>query len=364
MLDRIHYFAGVLIWVFIFLAAPGLAGAEDYEQALQLGRHAACQAAEMLDVSWSEQEAIVLTNAGYARAGGSSTQGCLDGLSKETGASLGKSSMIKLQARFDQPLWFAFYVPESGQAVYLQLNNKAELKESSQKGDQELFEVRDKARIDSDYLFEHPEKFEEYSAENLFGTNLFRVIAAANLVAQDVPQDMLQCIQPHDHYCPGVTSGVLLARFIEKNILADAPDAECFVLSLQPWCKEDALQAVLNVTPGKRSYGTYYPEQDEVKAWPSPLDRTSSIVFVRKEDGPWQGWMLEFDFDQVRKEFPGPKPGSGALDKLALGLWMTETLDDSGRFVSVLKKFELEKGQNPRDFLRPEQSLLQELAAK
>ncbi len=345
---------GVFIWGLILGASPCGANNIDYVHAFNLGQKAAQQAAQILGTKWSGQNVIVLSNAGYARPGGLFTRGSLDGLSQSTGTSWGRADLLSLQSRFDQALWFAFYTPENGKCAYLELDSAITRKAlTSQEQEQKLFTVQETARIEAGYLFEHPKQFAEYSRKGLFGPNLFRVVAAANIAAQKPPLDLLQAIQPHDHYCPGVTSGVLLVRFIEDNILKDAPGADCFILGLQPWCKEDALQALLNTTPGKRSYGVFYPDQNQIQDWPEDLQKTSSIVFVRKKENPWQGWMLQFDFDQARAQYSGPKPDNPALEKLALGMWLTENIHRPERFVSVVKTFELDQGLHPKDFLQP-----------
>ncbi|MFP4259252.1 MAG: FmdE family protein [Desulfovermiculus sp.] len=344
--------------VFLITALAGTALAEEYAGAVNLGREAAREGAKMLDIHWSDQQAMVLTNAGYARPEGICTRGCLDGLHAKTGASPGRSTLISLQSRFDQPLWFAFYAPKTGQCAYLQMENEAVHQALSDNDDsslpKDLFSVSQKAQIDAKYLFAHPEKFAAYKEQGLFGSNLFRVTAAINLMAHGAPDEVLQAIVPHDHYCPGVTSGVLMARYVQENLLPDDPKAECFVLSLAPWCKEDALISLLNATPGKQGYGVLYPGDEQAKNWPDPLDKTVSVVFVRQKDRPWQGWMLGFDFDQVREEYSGPEPEDPALEKLALGLWLIQTCDEPDRFVTVHKTFELKHDMHPKELLRPD----------
>ena len=353
----------IMLWALFITLTAGQVTAADYETAKTLGEKAAQEAADILDLNWSDQEVIVLTNAGYARPNGISTRGCLDGLSQKTGTSQGKNNLIKLQDRFDQPLWFAFYIPETGKTAYLQLNEKLDLKSEIQgKKDQDLFALSHKARVDADYLFEDPDKYEQYIQDGLFGANLFRTIAAANIAEHEQAPFLTQALQFHDHYCPGVTSGILLARFIEKNIFADAPEARSFILSLQPWCKEDALQVLLNTTPGKRGYGVFYPDSDAVQTWPDPLDKTCTVVFTRQKDSPWQGWMLEFDFDLARKKYDGPQPENEALNKLALGLWMMDTIHEPQRFVSVHQTFVMDKDLHPRELLHPEADPVQMLS--
>jgi formylmethanofuran dehydrogenase subunit E-like metal-binding protein len=344
-----------LALVYVLLQSSSLgATAPNYDAARSFGRSAAERAAELLDCGLNEQKLIVLTNAGFARPGGLSSKGCLDGLSAATGSSVGSSTLLRLQSRFDQPLWFAFYRPDSGKCAYLQAQGERAAKALS--GEQfrdRGFALEQAARINADHIVDHAGAFQDRAENGLFGNNLFRVVTAANAAAKNSPDDLLTAVQLHDHYCPGVSSGVLLARYIRQQILPGRPGADCFVLSLKPWCKEDALITLLNTTPGKRSYGVLYPGDGESESWPAPLSRTDSIFFLRENSGSWQGKMLRFDFAKAKEMFSGPETGITTVDKLAMDLWLMGYLDEPGAFVDTVGTVQLDNGQSPRDLLSP-----------
>jgi formylmethanofuran dehydrogenase subunit E-like metal-binding protein len=344
-----------ILIMLLLVTGQATATAPNYESARELGRAAAMQAADMLGTPWEGRQAIVLTNAGSARPGGLSSRGCLDGVGELTGASQGKATLLPLQSRFDQALWFAFYSPASGRCAYLQAESMAAARAlSAQKQPAgEVFSLRQVARIEADFILGNIETFQARAQQGLFGENLFRVVTVANAAAEGCPDDLLRAVQVHDHYCPGVTSGLLLARFVQKDLLATAPERQCFVLGLQPWCKEDALITLLNATPGKRSYGVVYPKEDDPATWPAPLDATSTVVFTRSGSEQWQGWMLRFDFDKAKSMFDNPDSGSTVVDKLAMDLWFMNFLDRPEVFVSLLKTVRLPEGSSPKDLLRP-----------
>lgn len=344
-------FLAAMLWLCF---ASAVASASSYESAKALGRAAALRAAAILEVDWAESEAVVLTNAGYARPEGESTSGCLDGLAEATGASIGRSTLLSLQSRFDQPLWFACYNPGSGRCAYLQAEPaRAAAFLSGQEGGTVVFSLEQTARIDAGHVLKHGERFKARADQGLFGQNLFRVVTAANAAAEGSPDDLLRSIAVHDHYCPGVTSGVLLARYVGEEFLASDPGSHCFVLSLDPWCKEDALTTLLNATPGKRGYAVVYPQEGRKADWPEPLDQTSTVIFTREGSGPWQGHMLRFDFAKAKAMFKGPKTGSPVLDKLAMDLWFLDFLDRPEVFVSEVGRLELPKGMSPKALMRP-----------
>ena len=342
--------------LFFVMIAPASATAPGYARAVLLGERAAQEAAGMLGQDLQTGRVIVLSNAGYARPFGRSTQGCLDGLAQTTSASVGSSTLIALQARNDSPLWFAFFSPQSGECVYLQ----AEGDVFSDRANTSLWSVRQQARIDGDHIFAHPEEFTARGKKGLFGKNLFRIVTVANAAARNCPDHALQAMRVHDHFCPGITSGVLLAQYISQQILT-RQDQKLFVLSLVPWCKEDALTTLLNATPGKRAYAVVYGDRKEAGNWPAPLNRTCTVAFTPDEEGIWTGRLLGFDFDAARKRYEDRVFGYPVLDKLYADLWFLDHLDEPESFVEELGQVALPKGTSPKDLVRPDSALLKRL---
>ncbi len=349
-------FLGLALVLCVFTSA--LAMAPDYDRAVYLGAEAVERAEDLLSVEFSKTEVIALTNAGYSESGGQSTLGCLDGIAAASTASVGSSTLITLQCRPDEPLWFAFYLPASGRCAYLQMEagKTAAVLEKNARPD---FKLEHSARIDAGYLFNNPKKFKKQAEDGLFGKNLFRVVTVANAAAKDCPDSALQAMRVHDHYCPGVTSGVLLAEYVQKEIISPEQDG-LFVLSLVPWCKEDALTTLLNATPGKRSYGVFYADREKTGEWPEPLDKSCTIVFT-KQGEKWTGHILGFDFNRAKKMYGDKKFGFYVLDKLYADLWFLDYLNRPEKFVDNLGTIALKKGESPKDFLRPDMDVLKKL---
>lgn len=341
------------ILIILLLAGSAFAAAPEYDRAAELGRVAAAEAAGMIGKDWPGREAIVITNAGYASPQGLSTQGCLDGIPSAAGVSVGASTLLAVQTRFDQPLWFAFFDKGTGLCAYLETTNDVVadyLQKQSSKG--ALFQTAQKARIDADHLFAEPGEFITRAKAGLFGNNLFRIVTISNAVARGCPESALKAMQVHDHYCPGVTSGVMMVEYIRRHILVDMPTVPCFILSLQPWCKEDALVTLLNATPGKRSYGVFYPTDKDIEN-AGPLANVCTAVFYRNGKNPWKGELLAFDFAKAKKQYSDKQFGYPVLDKLYADLWFLDRLDTPEEFVSVVKKVEMKEGADPKNLLRP-----------
>jgi len=342
-----------LTFILTLVAASALASGQQYQQAVKLGELATGEAVRMLGQDFHHGEMIVVTNAGYASPGGSCSLGGIDGLVSATGATIGSGTLIPVQSRFDQPLWFAFHDQKSGKCAYLEAAPDKAAAMLNGTGTQDaVFSIAQMERIDAAHLFAEPETFKAKAKSGLFGDNLFRIVTIANAAAKGCPAKALKSIQVHDHYCPGVTSGVFVAEYVRKHILVDTPKAKCFVLGLQPWCKEDALLVMLNTTPGKRSYGVVYPTKED-KENAGPLAKADTAVFVREENGPWKGWLLAFDFASAKKQYQTRDYGFAVIDKLHADLWFLERMDAPEEFVSVVKKVELPESMEPKDLLRP-----------
>lgn len=330
-----------------------MAASANYGNAVKLGQAASAQASGMLGVDWKDAEVIVTTNAGYAMPGELSTKGCLDGVSEATGAKVGASTLLTLQGRFDQPLWFAFFSKKTGQCAYLEYDSISAAKALNGVSPESLKAgVAQTARIDADYLFAHADDFSAKLKKGLFGNNAFRIVTTSNAAARDCDSETLMAVQVHDHFCPGVSSGIVMANYVRHKLLP-SPDAGCFVLSVNPWCKEDALTTLLNTTPGKRGYAVVYPTAKQRAAWPAPLDQACSVIFTQQKGQPWHGTVLGFDFAKAKAEYGKKSYGNKIIDKLNADLWFMDNMDRAEAMVKPLKEFDLESGMIPRDLMQP-----------
>ncbi|MCI5132697.1 MAG: hypothetical protein D3904_14565, partial [Candidatus Electrothrix sp. EH2] len=149
----------------------------------------------------------------------------------------------------------------------------------------------------------------------------------------------------HDHYCPGVTSGILMAQYIEQHF-----SDKLFLQSIQPWCKEDALQAILNTTPGKKSYDVLYPSEADLAAWPEWARKASTIVYSYDSAAEkWHGAALQFTWT----EDTCPDYGHSVMNKLCKDIQYVDKMDRPEDFVSIVNEFILPKDVGPKQLARP-----------
>jgi formylmethanofuran dehydrogenase subunit E-like metal-binding protein len=319
-----------------------------------VGRKAAAKAIQMMkeEVAWlSAKDLIALTNAGYAQVYGEITTGALDGLSGVLGVSRGDNSLVEVHSAADKALWFAIYHQRSGYCVYLQVDPDA-LDSGffwGRRNRQSLFSIAVMEQINAAHLFDNAEEYAEKFNNSVFGGNEFRVVTIANAVAQGAPTYAVRSFEFHDHYCPGVTSGILMALYIQDFFPLDN-GGSYFVQTVQPWCKEDALLSMLNTTPGKKGYAVTYPTNEDMAVWPEWAENASTIVYRKDPNtGNWDGVVLGYQGGDTAC----PAYGHSVMNKLCSDLWYLERLDQPEDFITVLKEFSLGDGVDPKSYARP-----------
>jgi formylmethanofuran dehydrogenase subunit E-like metal-binding protein len=318
-----------------------------------VGQFAATLSLEMIRTAGTapdRNQCTVLTNAGYSEMFGMPTQGALDGLAAVTGASRGKNTLVEIHAAAWDPLWFAVHDQKSGFCVYLEMDRPVESDPLNFPGalSPDIFGIRTVERIDAPYFYAHAKAFETRLAGRIFGDNAFRVITIANAVASGAPANVIRAFEFHDHFCPGVVSGILMAGYVQAHF---PPGRSGYIVhGIDPWCKEDALMTLLNATPGKKKYAVSYLSKAE-RAKRLPEVEPAATIVYRQDDQTrqWEGILLGFDWTDTAC----PKTGNVIIDKLCIDLWYLERIDSPETFVKVLKTVTLPDGVSPLDWAGP-----------
>ena len=141
-----------------------------------------------------------------------------------TGVKPGNKTLIQVQSQPNKALWFALYEKESGQCTYLEVNPNflSSGTAVSQIAADSLFSTIALEQINADHLYENSAKYAAKFNAGVFGGNEFRIVTIANAVAADAPIWAVHSFEFHDHYCPGVTSGILMGQYIKENFPADS----------------------------------------------------------------------------------------------------------------------------------------------
>jgi len=157
----------------------------------------------------------------------------------------------------------------------------------------------------------------------------------ANVWAKDGPYDFLKSAELHNHICPGLTSGYLMAHYI-LNHYPLKKDEKYTVVACPVWCKEDALQVVLDCTPGKKGL-VVKPLSDEQKERISIANPAGMVLVWNAEKKSGKGAALSFNFDTLRALSPKDTP------KAAMVLAAVEHLNQPERFVTTAAEFDIDE---------------------
>jgi formylmethanofuran dehydrogenase subunit E-like metal-binding protein len=134
-------------------------------------------------------------------------------------------------------------------------------------------------------------------------------------------------------------------------------------LSIPPWCKDDALQILLNTTPGKSGYAVYYLNADD-KANLKDEAKDIAGIFFRYNGTTklYEGIVLTFSFSTVTAMSGfDTSVGYGWDSRLAMDLWFLDYLDQPELFITEIRSFELPSGMAPTGWARPGTDPLKEL---
>ncbi|QSZ27078.1 hypothetical protein ACETAC_09445 [Aceticella autotrophica] len=306
---------------------------------------------------------MVLTNAGYAIIDNKSTSPCLDGITSVIGCTSGNGNLLEIHTADSKPLWFFFYEKNSGNGIFIEmdgikvaryLNGNIKLNDVK-KDPSSFFKIVDKENIASDNLLANPDAWNQKIQKKVFDGYEFAIVTIANIASKGAPAGLIKSALFHDHLCPGVTSGYIIANYLKKEFPLRSPSESYYILAVPPWCKEDALQVILNTTPGKGGMAVI-PMNDNNKKNLKPDAQNLAGIYFRYDSvtKKGDGVVLSFDFSKAQglsginmnKGFPWES-------RLKLDIWLLNYLEKPQFFINVIKSFELKPGEVPTDYAQP-----------
>lgn len=310
----------------------------------------------------STKNLLIVTNAGYVNVNNKSAAPCLDALTAATGCTAGKGNLLVVHTSTYSPLYFFFFDKETDKAAYLEANTdlfklndrKMGFAEVMAEKEQTLFKFQSMEDIAYKKITTDPQNWSEKLRNKVFNGKEFSLVTIANLWAAGAPTELMQSALFHDHFCPGVTAGYYLARYLMEKLPLTG-DQNYYIISSPAWCKDDALQVILNCTVGKAGM-VVYPLSDTEKEFLLPVakDATGIYFAYSKSNKTGKGVVLGFDWDRLCKDsgitFGKEYPWR---DYLECELWMNRHLNDYACYVQVIKEFDLVKDTLPSDYVGP-----------
>ena len=343
--------------LFLLLVFPGLVLAqgtiEDIENLTGKGRvttlhllgaKASTIAMQQLSFTKGDANVLAMTDAGYSIISGQTTEKCIDGVIAVSGCTTGGSNLLMIHRSKELPLWFAFFKKDTRDFIYLQVNsavvNKS-IDEISKLADNEVFTIIAKENIVLDDLYNNSDKWNEKINNKIFGGNESSLIGIASVWAHPkCTYDFLQAAQFHNHICPGVNSGYLISKYLDKNLPLQQGQAYK-IIAVPSWCKDDALQVLYDATVGKKGMFASELTEEQKKMLPDNSKGVAGI-YIRwdAKSNSGNGLVLAFDFDKG-SELAGVQNATGPFVKLKSALTMMDYVNQPEIMVSTLKQFNI-----------------------
>jgi len=300
-------------WILVLLtvlACCSSASAATLEETLS-------QAMKSLGAARDDADLLMMTDAPYVRIDGRCALPYLERAQQITGCTVGKGNLLFFQRPQSHPLRLMLMKKGTGDAVIISKTENEWLSEKLNLGS---------SAIAAPSFWENAKKFEA-------GRDMFTLAAVANVWAKNGPYDFLKSAELHNHICPGLTSGYLIAHYVLDRYPVQ-PGERYTIVACPVWCKEDALQVVLDCTPGKKGMIVKRLSQAQ-RANIAVADPAGMLLIWDADKKSGRGVALSFDFDRLRALSPQDTP------KAATVLAVLDHLDTPERFVSTAKEFDL-----------------------
>jgi formylmethanofuran dehydrogenase subunit E-like metal-binding protein len=273
-----------------------------------------------------------LTDATYVKLKGQTTQAYVDVIHEETGCSIGRGNLLFFHRPVSYALIVAIHKEDDGETVVI-------IKRAD---DTNKFRFNIKGDAAAD-----PKRYGEIMT--MLKADTFSIVTILTSHAKGAPYDFLKCCEYHNHYCPGVTSGYFIAKLIQERYPIEKNEQYIW-FACPPWCKDDAISTMLDLTPGKRNL--YVKELAEAQSTEGPSGRWAGIMVIwdsQKKKG--KAIALQFDWNEAYKlaritasDF-NPKGGTSNpaffTARIKSSWSLIPYLDRPERFVSVGEEVEI-----------------------
>ncbi|MFW5753353.1 MAG: FmdE family protein [Marinilabiliaceae bacterium] len=310
-MQKKFFFKLVLIATFLFTFYGNVS-------ALTVTDHVS-QAMKKLALPKDDPALLLMTNAPYVQVDGKNALPLLDQAQELTGCTVGKGNLLFFQRPQSHPLRLMLFNKSSGDAMIISRDAQTWQKDS--------LNLSAKTISSPDFW----ENIKQYESAK----DMFTLAAIANVWAQDGPYDFLKSAELHNHICPGLTSGYLIAHYVLKTYPLQT-DERYTMIACPVWCKEDALQVVMDCTPGKKGLFVKQLSEDQKKR--VAVSNPAGLVLIwntKQKSG--RGVALSFDFDRISSLSPKGYP------KAASVLSVLEYLNHPERFVETAAEFTLDE---------------------
>ncbi|ABN56708.1 MULTISPECIES: FmdE family protein [Methanoculleus] len=334
MKNVIKLLSGILL--VCLLCFPAMAALPDADRMDELGQRAALTAMDQLKFSKGDPNVLVLTNAGRAVVDGQTTERAVSGITKVSGLQNGDNTLWQVNRADWKPLWFYFYNKKSGEAVYLVPDEASYTKSPAELKATPLLKTFSKVVVVTGDLNKMLADTEVGNATMKDLGDASSLVPIANAWAHGAPYDLMSCVMLHNHFCPGVSSGYLLATYVEQE-MPITNDTSYVVISCPMWCKDDIFPILWDLTPGKGGHYIFPLSGEDEQALTEAYGTRPAGIFIRWDGQQKTGRALALGFQFDSTPWTGPSWG----EKPTRTVEMVQNIGNPGDYVTVMEEFEV-----------------------
>jgi formylmethanofuran dehydrogenase subunit E-like metal-binding protein len=290
----------------------------------------------------------VLTDSTYVNLAGRSTEEYVGVIEEETGCSIGKGNLLLFHRPSDYDLIINVYKRDTKECVIIKYDGQKGKSGKLVLGDEEI------SRPD----------FWKRAQKGIGGSDTFGIVTILGAWSLGAPYDYLKCAEFHGHICPGITWGYFTAKAIQRQYPLNLGEKYVFIACPNA-CKDDAIQVLLDVTPGKKTLIVKQLTEDQERQ--VPTDKKVGILVKWNESlKKGKGAVLVLDMGKIQKTIDFEKPSKDQA-KAKLVSRLIPHLNSSENFVKVIQEFAVtpeimeglkSAGKNPYEVIKLKEWLI------
>jgi formylmethanofuran dehydrogenase subunit E-like metal-binding protein len=225
-----------------------------------------------------------------------------------------KNLLIVQNAR-NSPLWFAFFDKRSGKCTYIEVSYENKNKIN--------YKVTENIKFSK--LSKNQKSIADWNEKvnnSVFDGHEFAILTIANAWATGkLDYELMQSLELHNHFCPGVSSGYVLANWMEEHYPLKKGTSYT-VFACPNWCKDDVFVKRWDVTPGKGGIWVSSLTTNETEA----LGGSPAGIFVvtDKNTGSMKAVVLGFNFDVVSENCGAKTDDPTWISYYLMDLWLMD----------------------------------------
>jgi formylmethanofuran dehydrogenase subunit E-like metal-binding protein len=257
-----------------------------YSPEMTMAREAMGKALSEIGLQRGDENLLVLTNAGYGQIGSQTSEAFLDIARETTGCSVGTRSLLAVHKSVNDPLWCSIFRKDTWKLIFM--------KWTGQGFTQQVVDASPEKILT-------PEGWKTVAA-GLIGQNIFSVVSISLTWEVKPPWPLLLAATFHDHFCPGVNAGYVVAEYC-RDKMALGPGEQYLFVTAPAICPADALQVIFNTTAGKNSgYVMSIARANLAKYEKDKVQPMTTAMRVNRKADTCEGIVFGFDWNKVYRD--------------------------------------------------------------